>query len=1115
MAVMNPWKVRVLCNTRDSFMESSLISKVPCNPRQFEYHPRDPSLLVVGTFSGQVVVWNHALNRPHYVSKAHQLNPTEQVLGLSWLHNEQHRDKFVLGTQKGSIHLCSMNTGAHGAPFAPFPHLSSVHVNMNDQHVLVSGQAHSVRIYDLGTGGLVRTFDDVHAKEINLSRFANHSPSLFATCSFDKTVKLWDLRANDATPIYTCTSQGENLTICFSPDDQRLLVSAVDDEFNQYCLLTGKLDWGYVLAPQRVGGKPSYSRSYYTASGNLILSGSTDHAVVRMYCSHTGRVLHGAIQYSGRKHSALHTLSLRANPHDELKFCALVAYADTSYINELVENTMVGTGQATDNEFIHTFSPSWDFKHETTAALLEDTTTADVVLAVGRHLIQAHSVVLSARSSRLAALLACVQARQPFESPVSFEPTSPNAAPLVVCGYTLPVHCSLASLRLFLVYLYSDDLQLPAFVPSFAQELIHLAQFFDLKHLGTLIEMKCSQSLSVQDIVPLSNFAFQNQLHQLLSSCLRFLIIHRGVVPPDVLHPSVRYLLNEEQKGCAYVQGLPECYGHLCLVDHTRRVVVLGGICFSKQFNYASPKLILVLDIHGNLYTKVDTTGECPSSLVFSSGCAVDPDNPRHFVVCGGGTAQQSNDGLLLFDMTLFQWSKVPATASSLSPELGRIGHSLSLVVGSISTLSTLSQMVLFGGCNVRTKEYYNDVHLLHVTKREMTFDWTCPNVLGPAPLPRMAHSATPVQALHAATGVPTSMLVVFGGIGPGYLLSTLQILHLSETYLRWETPESAGANPGARYGHSAVWVQPSVPMTSNSILVFGGTSGAAPFQDLHVLTVVLGTMHREPTQTTWSTVQTHGVPPSPRYRHSAALLGGSRMVIFGGVSNEKDGALSDVLVLDLPTHEWSTVPMKAVEPGVDHAVIVQQSTWYTDIVGLVDGDQCDIEFVFDADTPPLRAHSLFLTRSLHMRRMLQTGMLESICGAVSLNKSKSAVRALLEFVYSDRLRVLPADLMELLDMAHAFNMTILSALLQGIAVNLLDEANVASMLVFADIHGLKALKMGCVTFILQRWRSEQLDSLFHGEQLGPSLRNELELWRSTGGHAYMYDHAPHHRIAV
>ncbi|ETV89398.1 hypothetical protein, variant [Aphanomyces astaci] len=1027
MAVMNPWKVRVLCSSRDTFMESSLMSKLPFNPRQFEYHPRDPSLLVFGTFSGQVVVWNHALNRAHYVSKAHQLSPTEQVLGLSWLHKPEYQDRFIVGTQKGTISMCSMDSTRSHEPtkqFVPFPHLSSVHVNLNDQHVLVSGNSHSVRIYDVQTGQIVRTFDDIHEKEINLSRFANLSSTLFATCSFDKTMKLWDTRSPDTTPIYTCTSQGENLTICFSPDDQRLLVSAIDDEFNQFSLLNGKLDWG--LTPQRQGDKPSYSRSYYTSSGNLILSGSTDHSVVRMYCSHTGRLLHGSIQYSGRKHSALHTLSLRANPHDELKFCALVAYSDADHINELIENTMVGTEQSSDVEFIHTFCPSWEFKQATTTALLDDTATADVVLTVENQSIPAHSLVLSCRSHRMASVLACIREGRVYESPVSFDQVTDDGSQLTLCGLSLRVHCSLPSLRLFLVYLYSDDVDLPSYDPSTCQHLVHLALYFDLRHLVSLVEMKCSQHLSIQNIRSVANFAFQNQLHQLLSSCLRYLVVHRGVLGALTgFFPSIRYLLSEELKGCTHSHGVPECYGHLCLLDPHHRLLVVGGICHSTMHpSYISPKHILVLDMDASYGTKVDTTGECPSSLVFSAACALDA---HQYLVCGGGHAQQPNDELLVFDTRAFIWSKLPPL-STPSPSLGRVGHSLTR---DPTLQGDGCRLFLFGGCNVRTKEYYNDVHCLNVAP-DNHLDWTCPTVLGTPPLASMAHSATTIRA-HNSYGDACSVMVVFGGAGPGYLLSTLNILHLSETYLRWETPDSRGSIPGARYGHSAVWIQPSTTSSTNSILVFGGAL-SAPCQDLYMVEIIVGA-HEQPSQATWSLVQTQGVPPSPRYRHTAVLSASARhMLVCGGIGNDSDKhSTSDVVVvLDLETREWANSTVKTIEPNLDHSVIVQQSSWYTDIVSLVDSPvQSDVVFCFDTNDGPLHAHSLFLTRSLHMRRMLHTGMLESLCGAVSLNKPKSTVRALLEFVYTDRLRVLPGDLMDLLDTAHSFNMSILSMLLQ------------------------------------------------------------------------------------
>lgn len=49
--------------------------------------------------------------------------------------------------------------------------------------------------YDLETGKVAQQYDFVHDGHINIARFANYSPHLFASSSFDRTIKLWDMRA--------------------------------------------------------------------------------------------------------------------------------------------------------------------------------------------------------------------------------------------------------------------------------------------------------------------------------------------------------------------------------------------------------------------------------------------------------------------------------------------------------------------------------------------------------------------------------------------------------------------------------------------------------------------------------------------------------------------------------------------------------------------------------------------------------------------------------------------------------------------------------------------------------------------------------------------------------
>lgn len=116
-------------------------------------------------------------------------------------------------------HLVSTETGR-------FNDMTSVHINSEDQAFMASGYHKSVPIFDLATGKRVLYFEDIHEKSINIARFANETPHLLATCSFDRAVKVWDMRVGSSAPIYTCASRSKNVLIAFSPDDQYMLTSA-------------------------------------------------------------------------------------------------------------------------------------------------------------------------------------------------------------------------------------------------------------------------------------------------------------------------------------------------------------------------------------------------------------------------------------------------------------------------------------------------------------------------------------------------------------------------------------------------------------------------------------------------------------------------------------------------------------------------------------------------------------------------------------------------------------------------------------------------------------------------------------------------------------------------
>lgn len=125
-------------------------------------------------------------------------------------------------------------TDAATCNFDDFEQLTSVHVNSTDEHLLVSGYSKDVALYDICSGRRIQVFKHLHQEHINVVKFAHHSPSIFATSSFDQEVKMWDLRQGPSRPCFTASSSRGNVMVCFSPDDHYLLSSAVDNEVLLY-----------------------------------------------------------------------------------------------------------------------------------------------------------------------------------------------------------------------------------------------------------------------------------------------------------------------------------------------------------------------------------------------------------------------------------------------------------------------------------------------------------------------------------------------------------------------------------------------------------------------------------------------------------------------------------------------------------------------------------------------------------------------------------------------------------------------------------------------------------------------------------------------------------------
>ena len=433
------------------------------------------------------------------------------------------------------------------------------------------------------------------------------------------------------------------------------------------------------------------------------------------------------------------------------------------------------------------------------------------------------------------------------------------------------------------------------------------------------------------------------------------------------------------------------------------------------------------------------------------------------FVVFGGYDGQQRLNDFHSFSFSDRRWSPILPSASSGSPPSPRDRH---------VALAYNSMLYVFGGFDgtSRVADFFG------FDFSSMTWRQVLPASGGGAPSPRHSHSAV----------VYKDSAFVYGGYDGSYRSDFHEFNFITRT---WNPVESSGRAPRARYRATTV-------VHCNTMILFGGHDGTRHLADTHVFDF---------DAKTWTTVLTEGSPPIPRDSHVSVVHRDS-MFVFGGSTGS---AMNDLLELSLPTTvspsaKWRTVdtpPHATAGHRFCHVACTYEDSCY--VFGGYDGSNrlndfirydyevdyltCEVplstlvsdmgsylnddtlsDIVFVVEDQPVHAHKILLTRCPYFQAMLLGPMMESGQSEIRIEQiSYPIFLMLLEYIYTDTVRIPLDSSMDLFSAANQFGLPRLQAMCEKRILETININSAPSIFLAADMHSADGLRTKTLKYIL------------------------------------------------
>ena len=262
----------------------------------------------------------------------------------------------------------------------------------------------------------------------------------------------------------------------------------------------------------------------------------------------------------------------------------------------------------------------------------------------------------------------------------------------------------------------------------------------------------------------------------------------------------------------------------------------------------------------------------------------------------------------------------------------------------------------------------------------------------------------------------PTPSLILHGGHDGTRHLADTHVFDLEKQ--EWSSLAMDGVPPIPRDSHVAV-------THANSIYVFGGSSGAA-LNDLHELQ--LPSSKHQPGR--WRPVNAgRGTQPQPRFCH-AAVVYQDRLYSFGGYSGSE--RINEFIKFDFALYDLTfEVPPSTINAELRSMV---NNPMLSDVTFVVEGRE-------------IHAHKLLLIRCEYFQSLFLGSMMESTLSQIPIEQVRYSVfLSLLEYLYTDHVRIPLSSAMELFEAADLFMIPRLKTICEKRMLQSISVSNAASI---------------------------------------------------------------------